>query len=61
MISDTRSKKVNENVIRHFPVWKMKPFLSFVSSIEKEEHGNSVKIEVKSITSVLQAYLDFYR
>ena len=41
-------------------------FLSFVSSIgkeeeeaEAEEHGNSVKIEIACITPVLQAFLDF--
>ena len=39
-------------------------FLSFVSSIGKEEaeelHGNSVKIEITSITPVLHAFLDFF-
>ena len=44
-------------------------FLSFVSSIgkeeeeaaEAEEHGNSVKIEITCITPVLQAFLDFFQ
>ena len=43
-------------------------FLSFVSSIgkeeqeeaESEEHGSSVKIEITCITPVLQAFLDFF-
>ena len=42
-------------------------FLCFVSSIgkeeeeaESEEHGNSVKIEMTSITPVLQAVLNFF-
>ena len=45
----------------------MLQFLSFVSSIgkeeeaeESEEHGNSVKIEITCITPVLQAFLDFF-
>ena len=28
---------------------------------EAEEHGNSVKIEMTSITPVLQAFLDFFQ
>ena len=41
-------------------------FLSFVSSIGKEEekadeHGNSVKVEITCITPVLQAFLDFFQ
>ena len=28
---------------------------------ETDEHGNSVKILIKSITPVLQAFLDFFR
>ena len=47
----------------------MLQFLSFVSSIgkeeeeaeESEEHGNSVKIEITCITPVLQAFLDFFQ
>ena len=41
-------------------------FLSFVSSIgkeeeaESEEQGNSVKVEITCITPVLQAFLDFF-
>ena len=45
-------------------------FLSFVSSIgreeaeeaeeEAEEHGNSVKIEITCITPVLKAFLDIF-
>ena len=39
-------------------------FLNFVSSIgkeaESEEHGNSVKVEITSITPVLHAFLDFF-
>ena len=27
---------------------------------EHEEHGKSVKVEITSITPVLQAYLDFF-
>ena len=40
-------------------------FLSFVSSIGKEEaeeeHGNSVIIEITCITPVLHAFLDFFQ
>ena len=42
-------------------------FLSFVSSIgkeeeaESEEQGNSVKVEITCITPVLQAFLDFFQ
>ena len=48
-------------------------FLSFVSSIgreeeeeeeeeeaESEEHGNSVKVEITCSTPVLQVFLDFF-
>ena len=45
----------------------MLQFLSFVSSIgkdeeeESEEYGISVKVEITSITLVLQAFLDCFK
>ena len=39
----------------------MKPlYMPILSSIESEEHGNSVKIEITCIKPVLQAFLDFF-
>ena len=35
--------------------------MSSIGKKEDEEHGKSVKVEIKSITPVLQAFLDFFQ
>ena len=43
-----------------FSVFEFREFNRKRSS-EYEEHGNSVKIEITSITPVLQLFIDFFR
>ena len=74
-ISNTRSKRVNENIIIqtvHTPgenvymqIFMLVGFAVieiqlFNPEEEDEEHGNSVKIEITSIIPVLHAFLDFF-
>ena len=65
-ISNTRSKKIYENIMRLY-IYQEKCLIEnfHVAVIEillfnrkKKQHGNSVKIEITSITPVLQAFLD---
>ena len=58
-ISNTRSKRVNENITRHCTRQEKNCCRDTPLQPEEddEEHGNSVKIEITSITPVLQAFL----
>ena len=58
-ISNTRSKRVNENITRQCTRQEENMYTEEEEE-EDEEHGNSVKISITCITPVLQAILDFF-